>query len=368
MAAAEVASMEEIPMFRSIRVQDYRGLRDLEVSPLRRINLIAGENNTGKTSLLEAIFLLTCAGNPQIAVNPNVIRGLDPDAQVPLAGMLPAGERVPWKEIFSDLDMSRSIEVAGHYFPLGQLEVKITSERPTTTEIPLGSTGDLPITNLQDKRALIFRYNGPDGTRVEGHIRMKGQGIEISQTGTDVPFNATLLLSGIVSFQEDAVRLGMLRRQKRGDLLLEALRVVEPKLQSIEESSASGTPMIWGDVGLSELIPLPVMGEGMTRIARLVLAISSSQSGVVLVDEVENGLHHKVLPKVWGVINTAAAQFNTQIFATTHSFECIRAAHESLNRDDFRLHRLEVVDSVLSSVTYEPEAIGAAIYHGFEVR
>ena len=355
-------------MFSSIKVRNYRGLRDLEVSPLRRINLIAGENNTGKTSLLEAIFLLAGAGNPQMAVNTNVIRGLDSGVGVQLAGILPAGERVPWKEIFSDLDMSRSIDVTGDYKPLGQLEVKITSERLTTTEIPLGSTGDLPITNLQDKRALIFRYNGPDGTRVEGHIRMKGQGIEISQPAIDVPFNATILSSGIRNTQEDAMRLGMLRTQKLGHLLLEALRVVEPNLQSVEDSTASGTPMIRGDVGLSELIPLPVMGEGMTRIARLVLAISSAPGGVVLVDEVENGLHHKVLPKVWEVVDTAAKQFDTQIFATTHSFECIRAAHESLNGDDFRLHRLEVVDSVLSSVTYEPEAIEAAIYHGFEVR
>ena len=355
-------------MFSSIRVRNFRALRDLKVAPLRRINLIAGENNSGKSSLLEAIFLLACAGNPQTAVNPNVIRGIDSGVGVSLAGMLPVGERTPWKEIFSDLDMSRTIEITGHYPPIGQLEVKITSERPTTTEISLGGAGDVPITNLRNERALIFRYIGPDGTRVEGHIRMKGQGIEISQPAIDVPFNATILSSRIGNTQEDAMRLGKLRTQKRSHLLLEALRVVEPNLQSIEDSSASGTPMIWGDVGLSELIPLPVMGEGMTRIARLVLAISSSQSGVVLVDEVENGLHHKVLPKVWEVVDTAAKQFDTQIFATTHSGECIQAAHESLDGDDFRLHRLEIVDSVLGSATYTPEAISAAIKHDLEVR
>lgn len=355
-------------MFKSIRVRNFRALKDLEVGPLRRINLIAGKNNSGKSSLLEAIFLLTCAGNPQIAVNPNVIRGIDSGVGLPLAGMLPAGERAPWKEIFSDLDMSSTIEVTGDYLPLGQLEMKITSERPTTTEIPLGGTGDVPITNLQDERALTFQYSGPGATPVTGNIRMKGQGIEISQPAVDLPFNATILSSRIGNTQEDAMRLGMLRTQKRGHLLLEALQVVEPNLQSVEDSSAGGTPMIWGDVGLSELIPLQVMGEGMIRIARLVLAISSSPGGVVLVDEVENGLHHSVLPKVWEVVDTAAKQFDAQIFATTHSGECIQAAHESLNGDDFRLHRLEVVDSVLGSVAYTPEAISAAIKHDLEVR
>lgn len=355
-------------MFESIRVRNFRALRDLEVGPLRRVNLIAGKNNSGKSSLLEAIFLLTCAGNPQIAVNPNVIRGIDSGVGLPQAGMLPAGERAPWQEIFSDLDMSRSIEVTGHYGPLGQLEVSITSERPTTTDIPLGPS-DVPITNLQDDRALTFRYSRPDATPVTSNIRMKGQGIEISQPDMDLPFKAVILSSRIGgSTHEDAVRLGMLRTQKRGHLLLDALRVVEPDLQSIEDSSASGTPMIWGDVGLSELIPLSVMGEGMTRIARLVLAISSSPGGVVLVDEVENGLHHRVLPKVWEVVDTAAKQFDAQIFATTHSSECIRAAHESLSGDDFRLHRFEVVDSALGSVAYTPKAISAAIKHDLEVR
>ena len=88
--------------------------------------------------------------------------------------------------------------------------------------------------------------------------------------------------------------------------------------------------MIWGDIGLPELVPLPAMGEGMTQIAWLVLAIASMPDGVVLVDEIENGIHHSVLPDVWRAIDEAAKQFHTQIFATTHSFECVMAAHESL--------------------------------------
>ena len=87
-----------------------------------------------------------------------------------------------------------------------------------------------------------------------------------------------------------------------------------------------------------------------------------------MVDEIENGLHHTVLPKVWEVVATAAKQFNTQVFATTHSAECIRAAHESLDPEDFRYHRLKVLESGNRSVTYEPEAITAAVEHGFEVR
>ena len=85
--------------------------------------------------------------------------------------------------------------------------------------------------------------------------------------------------------------------------------------------------MIWGDIGLRELVPLAVMGDGMSRLARLVLAIADAPGGLVLVDEIETGLHHTVLSDVWRVVDEAARQFETQVVATTHSYECIRAAH-----------------------------------------
>ena len=151
-------------------------------------------------------------------------------------------------------------------------------------------------------------------------------------------------------------------------MLLKALQVVEPRLQSIEDNSSSGIPLIWGDIGLSELVPLSVMGEGMTQIARIILAIATAPDGVVLVDEVENGIHHSVLPDVWRVIDEAAKQSRTQIFATTHSFECIEAAHQALGSNGFLLHRLEVSDVESSCVTFKPNGISAAIRHGLEVR
>ena len=349
-------------MLKRIRVRNFRILNEIEIDRIGRINLIAGLNNSGKTSLLEAIFLLTGAGNPQLVLNTSVVRGLASES-----GMLAAtGE--PWREIFSELDMSRAIEITCQHDPLGMLALTIASERPHTTEIPLDLNGGIPITNYHERQALAFQYSGPEDTRIEGRIHTKAQGIEVSQPVTNIPFKATILSSRSGNIREDAVRLGMLRKQKRGHLLLEALRVVEPDLQSIEDSSATGTPMIWGDVGLSELIPLPVMGEGMTRIARLVLGISSAPDGVVLVDEIENGLHHSLLPKVWQVVDTAARQFRTQVFATTHSLENITAAHESLDTDVFRLHRLEITDSANRCVTYESESISSAIRHDIEVR
>lgn len=359
-------------MLKRLEIRNFRTFKALEIDQLSRLNLIAGKNNAGKTSLLEAIFLLSSAGNAQMAINAAVIRGLDPVIRVaPAAGETPWQQPVndpAWKQLFSDLDMSKPIEIEGCHTSHGQLALEITSKRSHITDLPLDRAGGLSMTNLLDERSLTFRYRGPKDEKIKSHIRVKEQGFEIEQSTTHVPFPATILLSRVRNIQEDAMRLGMLRKQKRGDMVLKALQAIEPKLQSIEDNSASGVPMIWGDIGLSELVPLPVMGEGMTQMARLILAISSVPDGVVLIDEIENGLHHSALSDVWRVIDEAAGQFRTQVFATTHSFECIEAAHHALGPDGFLLHRLEVSDSENRCVTYSPESMDATIRHGFEVR
>ena len=352
-------------MLKHLQIRNFRVFNEFKIDRLSHINLIAGRNNSGKTSLLEAIFLLSGAGNAQMAINHNVIRGLEPDSRVSAAVVEPF-----WNQLFSGLDMGRSIEIEGEHTSHGPLALKIASRQQPTTQmlLNLNRTDETSVTNFFDERSLIFQYSGPSRKCVKSHIRMRGQGLEVNQPATNVPFHAIILLSRIRNLQEDAIRLGRLRQQKQSDLLLKVLKIFEPKLQNIEDNSSSGIPIIWGDIGWSELVPLSVMGEGMTQIARLVLAIASVPDGVVLVDEIENGIHHSILPDVWPVVDEAARQFRTQIFATTHSLECITAAHESLSADRFRLHRLEVVDATSRCVTYEPASIRAAIRHGLEVR
>ena len=347
-------------MLKRLQISNFRGFNALKIDQLRGINLIAGKNNSGKTSLLEAIFLLAGAGNAQMAMNNNVIRGLKPNN-------IPAGDPF-WKQLFANLDMGRPIEIKGVRPTRAQFTLKISTERQPSAGIPIDSTNGTSVTNLIDERSLVFQFSSPSRKSVVSHIRLKEQGVEVNQPVTNVPFLAIILLSRMSNIEEDATRLGRLRQRKQGDLLLKALRVFEPRLQGIEDNSSSGTPMIWGDIGWPELVPLSVMGEGMTQIARLVLAIASVPNGVVLIDEVENGIHHSVLPAVWRVIDEANRQFHTQIFATTHSLECVAAAHESLGKDRFRLHRLEVDDNSSRCVTYEPDAIDGAIRHNLEVR
>ena len=347
-------------MLEELSIQNYRIFRELKIDQLRRINLIAGSNNSGKTSLLEAIFLLA-GGKAETALNGHVSRiELEPGAR--------SVGNIFWKPFFTDLDMRKSIEIEGLHSAHGRVALTISSGRKEVSEILVDVSDGASATNQSDEHTLFFEYTPPCGKSIVSHIQEVGTKIRGEQPDLDIPFRAVIVLSRIHQSQEEARRLANLRRQKREHMLLEALRIIEPNLQSIEENSASGTPMIWGDIGLSELVPLAIMGDGMSHIARLVLAIFAAGDGILLVDEVENGIHHSVLPKVWRAIDKVSTQLNTQVFATTHSFECVSAAHESLCEDDFRLHRLDVIDNSVRCVTYEPETIAAALRHNLEVR
>ena len=106
----------------------------------------------------------------------------------------------------------------------------------------------------------------------------------------------------------------------------------------------------------------------MNRIAGIVLAMASSRGGIVLIDEIENGIHHTVLQDLWRAIERSAKYFDVQVFATTHSFECLSAAGRSLSEKDMVFHRLEVTNGSNQCTTYEAEEFEAALEHDFEVR
>ncbi len=70
--------------------------------------------------------------------------------------------------------------------------------------------------------------------------------------------------------------------------------------------STDQTPTIYADIGLGRLLPVRLMGDGMSRIFSIALAIASAPGGIVLVDEIENGIHHSVMEKVWKAIGAFA--------------------------------------------------------------
>ena len=95
------------------------------------------------------------------------------------------------------------------------------------------------------------------------------------------------------------------------------------------------------EIGLQETVPLYIMGDGFIRLLDIALIISNCNNGILLIDEIENSFYTDNLKNNWKILNEASKEFNTQIFATTHSWENIQAFGNNIEDDDIAVYRLD---------------------------
>ena len=97
----------------------------------------------------------------------------------------------------------------------------------------------------------------------------------------------------------------------------------------IEVLSEPSGPSIYLDIGLDTLVPLAVCGEGMVRLFSIILELVASRNGVLLIDEIDNGLHYSVMPKLWELLGELVEKHQVQVFGTTHNDDIMRSALEA---------------------------------------
>ena len=354
-------------MLSSIRISNYRGFKDCKVSDLGRVNIFAGMNNSGKTTLLEALFLWSAAGNPQFAFNPIVVRVDVPVETVLLPTAVPnvmpaAGYMwsTAWQPMFHSLATDTPIKIVGAHESLGTLELKISTER--SKSVVLSRTAD---TNEDHPDDLLFRY----GRKDDGElclIRIKTQGgtkYDVEGTGeVEVPLQS--IFEGMYNIAIDVERLSKLKKEKADASVLKAIQMVDDSVKSIEIGIMDGRAVILADVGLSDRLPLQTLGAGPQRIATLATSAAAVAGGVLLIDEFDAGLHYSKLGDVWRALHAIAVDRDVQVFATTHSYECVRAADEVLSNGEPHFYRLQ--DGKVTS--YPPDVLADAIAAGMEVR
>jgi AAA15 family ATPase/GTPase len=357
-------------MLHSFTLKNFRCFQNLTLEPLERVNLIAGKNNVGKTSLLEAIFIYINPTNPESFLRINHLRGIT------RIGRFEDLEEM--RGFFFDQDVDKAIEISGANEKSEKSYLKICLAGSEESQLPIFDDDSTTLkvnesltteVKLYDK--LVLEYQDKTGEKFT---------VRKSWTTTDrllgrlrrekFPLGIYLTTS-TRSPKEDAQRFSKLERVGRQDEVIQTLRLLEPRLQRLTLLVVEREPIIHGDIGMSELVPLPLMGEGMGRLLSIILAIANAKGGTILIDEIENGLHYSVLTDAWKAIADAARRADVQIFATTHSQECIRAAHEAFESSeqyDFRYHRLERVKDEIRAVTYDQETLATSDEMNLEMR
>ena len=360
-------------MYQSFEAKNFRCFRDVTIKDLARVNLIAGLNNVGKTSLLEALFFHCGAYNPGLIKNLWGWRGIPK-----IVTQLNEWAEGPWASVFRDLDTSKEVKLAGRFSGKDKRTLQLRVIREPSELAKISASLFSPQRNAQQEappfsisHVLELEYHDK---RREGKVLwiLGPQGPFPFPEPTPAPSQAVFISARTrVPINEDVQRFSDMKVAGQLDTLEAALRIIEPDLQELSLLSSGGLVLIHAQVGGTAPMPLLFLGEGMVRITSLILAIGAARGGVVLVDEIENGLHHSVLVNLWRAIAEAARKFDVQVFATTHSWECISAAHNAFSAsktDDLALHRLDRAGEETRAVAYDRETLEAAIQEGFEVR
>jgi predicted ATPase len=357
-------------MYRSFEIIGFRCFDHLVLPRLKRVNLIAGVNNVGKTALLEALFLHAGAYNPALTMTLDVLRGIG-EIKIEFGRWT----ETPWDSIFRDFDTSRVIRLVGDNESTGRRTLSLRlvrrAEELAGLSQYLAEDRDKSVPLVRESAQVLELEHEEAGMRGKHQLVVDPKGIRIEPMPPNPPFPGFFVSDRTRSSREDADLFGKLEIENKQDALLRVLQLVEPKLRRLAIVVRGDVPMFYGDIGEERLLPLPLMGGGMTRLLSVVLRICNASNGVVFVDEIENGLHHSLMKEMWTAIGELARSFNAQVFATTHSLECIVAAHAAFaasRKDDFYLHRLERAKDEIRAVTYDQDALGAAIETGLEMR
>jgi hypothetical protein len=278
-------------MLTSLLIRNFRGFKDLRLEPLKRVNVIVGQNNTGKTGLLEGLALLLWEPPAACGNLPNLFRTTGGNWNENF-----------WKWAFHNKDSKRPVEIRGGFENLPEFGVWLG----TGTASPMGAAR--PMSDLGGARCFTL------GQRETALLRPS----VFSTHPTDPKQDAI-----------DYNRVILRRKKKEVEKLL---KEVEPRLEAVETLQTGNEPLLYADVGLSEMLPVTQMGQGFNRLLDIYSELVAAEAKVLLIDEIENGLHHTALSTIWQGLFHAANEVGVQIFATTHSLECIRAAHEAMSQ------------------------------------
>lgn len=321
-------------MLTRVEIKNYRGFESYEMQGLSQVNLLVGKNNSGKTALLEGIQFLTSGGDPAVLAEVAERRGEvvltrpEPTAFVDIAHFF-HGHTLA-------IDCSFTISGDNGYHPV---TVKTFAQDNRNKAGATGASGPEranasgfflkisgpPRSEREDPRFRISREGGVDFEVPP--TRFRRMGVPRKSHGPQVRFVGPDSLNSIdMAVMWDEVTL----KGQEIDVA-EAMRVLEGELESVHFLTGmlaqgyfpSRGGIVVGIKGQEGRIPLGSMGDGMRRLMALATSLAFTKDGCLFVDEIDTGLHYTVMSDMWKMVISKAISSNTQVFATTHSWDCI---------------------------------------------
>ena len=355
-----------------LRIKGFRGIKELTISRLGRVTLLAGKNGAGKTTVLEAVSAYVEQGRYGAIANTlwdreETVQTFDEETGSEISSP-------NWEALFFGraLTPDSSISVG----PMSEDRLLIHTKISPSQEDSRATDSHI----LNDVLTVLVECKGstlgfPTHLTAQ-HQRMLESDRVLSQSpaqrietiGPELPSNSQL-----AGFWDNVA-------------LTEEESQAVKALNLIYSDRVERVAMIGGDAGprrgtgrrpvvklRDEVRPVPLksLGDGAVRLFGVALALANSKDGFLLIDEAENGIHHSIQRDFWTMVLKAAHENNVQVLATTHSWDCVAGfamAATEIEEVDGALVRLDRYDDHIKAVEYSEEDLRIAAKHGIEVR
>ncbi|HEX7260627.1 MAG TPA: AAA family ATPase [Luteolibacter sp.] len=353
-----------MPHWKSIHIERFRRLEGLRLDNLGTVNLLVGKNNSGKTSVLEALAIANHPTNAFTWIDIGREREMK-SARTPVLEVLNwfFPHKMPRENGFEGaavieghITTGDTLRIEGFYREFRQLDMapEITdasdlgeeelSEYAATLEVKLhrkGADGHLSHTRSSLHEFSGKRYKEPD----------TGARLVPCQFVTPVSHRTSRqLLAGIDQVLEERLKPEVVR----------LMQMLAGDVEDIEIRSPQGRGAVIHlyHTGIGH-VPLSVEGDGMRRALAFASAAALARNGVLLVDEVETALHPDALAGIFRFLVQVCRATGVQLFVTTHSLEAVDAMLASVGEDigDLVAYHLPPRGSSLSVYRLSGESI-----------
>ncbi|NEP09263.1 MAG: AAA family ATPase [Symploca sp. SIO2C1] len=367
-------------MLKTLKIENFRGFESFELQQLGRVNLLVGVNNSGKTSILEAIQLLCSQANLELLRDLMIERGeysWNDDKEAPDLNVchLFYGHDMEKVSTFSILGINDHNQQK-LFVSIGVDPILSRKLAETSVDDPLHELAQrlsLSI-NWTHGDALVFRkpFLSPNGGLTDDYIDSLRIASKHPNPRTKLIRSFSLTIETMTELFEQVV----LTAEEK--LVYEALQTIEPRIERIASvgyrrsrysGSRGGFVVRLSDS--EQRVPIGSLGDGIWRMLGLALAIVSVKGGVLLIDEIDTGLHFTTLSDMWKLIWETAKKLDVQVFATTHNSDCWTslatiATQEDAAADGITIQRIE--PDKKTSVVFTEKEIAIAAERGIEVR
>ena len=315
--------MNHALVLQTLNLTHFRGHNHLELRNLSQVNVLVGANNSGKTSILEAIELLSMpqsvAGFIQL-----IARRARMDA---------ARRKNNIANYMCSLFQEMKEEGQPHRYRI-RLEATVNN-KPYRYEAQ-GTIHETIDTTGTTRTSFQLGVHYVNGEKTEGHYTDKiTNGILTHyKLGEERQFDAFYYPSGWDGYGLLTELLSKVILENKKD---DILSIVQKFDGTITDISIVGDD-IYIHRALSASLPLFAFGSGMQKAVFLSVVLMCCRNGIILIDEIDNAIHTSALEEIFRWFLQACKQWNVQAFITTHSAEALdamlRIVHEDYEKED----------------------------------